>query len=270
MTILPFPNIDPVALALGPVEIRWYGISYVVGIVLAWLYCRHLVKRYSYKITIKDIDDFIVWATIGIVLGGRLGWVLFYMPEGYFEHFWEIFYLWRPGMSFHGGLIGVILVTILFCYRRALPILSFGDILASSAPIGLFFGRIANFINSELYGRVTDVPWGIVFPTGGSEPRHPSQLYEAALEGAVLFLIIFAIERFTNLRQKLPGFIFGFFLIWYGLARMVVEIFRQPDEHIGFLFFGTTMGQLLSAPILLAGMLIIVYALIRKNGGINE
>lgn len=270
MSGLPFPDIDPVAIAIGPLEIRWYGIAYVAGILLAWLYCRHLLTRASHQIERKDVDDFIMWAALGIVLGGRLGWVMFYMPSGYFDHFWEVLYLWRPGMSFHGGLVGVVGVTIYYCWQRNLWTLAFSDLLASSAPIGLFFGRLANFINGELYGRVTDVSWGVVFPGGGPEPRHPSQLYEAALEGVFLFFFIMGLEHFTNVRKTRPGFMFGIFLVGYALARSIVEMFRQPDDNIGFLFLGSTMGQLLSLPILLVGLIILGYASKNKILETNE
>jgi phosphatidylglycerol---prolipoprotein diacylglyceryl transferase len=261
MLTIAFPNIDPVAISIGPIDIRWYGISYVVGIVLAWLYSRYLVTRYSDRITVKHLDDFVVWATIGVVVGGRLGEVLFYMPTEFISRPWEILYLWRPGMSFHGGLIGVFLVTVWFTRSRSLPFLAFADILGSAAPIGLFFGRIANFINAELYGRVTDVSWGMVFPNGGPQPRHPSQLYEAALEGFAIFFGLLILEHTTQLRRNKPGFTFGLFLIGYALARSFVELYRQPEESSGLLIFGTTIGQWLSAPVLLAGLFFIVYSI---------
>jgi phosphatidylglycerol:prolipoprotein diacylglycerol transferase len=263
--MLTYPNIDPVAFSLGPVDIRWYGISYVVGILLAWLYSRHMVRRYPESMPIKDIDDFLVWATIGVVAGGRLGEVLFYMPAEKLTRFWEIFYIWQPGMSFHGGLIGVALATFFFCRSRKIPFLLLADIVASAAPIGLFFGRLANFINAELYGRFTDVSWGMVFPGGGPMPRHPSQLYEAFLEGFLLFFGLMAVERLTNVRREKPGFIFGLFLMGYGLARFIVEFYREPDEYQGFVFLWVTMGQLLSVPVLLAGVLFVVYSIQHKK-----
>jgi phosphatidylglycerol---prolipoprotein diacylglyceryl transferase len=258
--MLTFPDIDPVAFTLGPVQIRWYGISYVVGILLAWMYARYLVKRYSHGILRKDLDDFVIWATIGVVAGGRLGEVLFYQPAEFMTHPWEILYLWEPGMSFHGGLIGVAVATVWFCAKRNIPFLSLADIVACGAPIGLFFGRLANFVNAELYGRVTDVSWGMVFPNGGPLPRHPSQLYEAFLEGIVLFFGLMVIEHVTKIRRTNPGFLFGLFLIGYGLARIIVENFREPDEGLGFFFWGTTMGQWLSVPVLLAGVLVMFYS----------
>jgi phosphatidylglycerol:prolipoprotein diacylglycerol transferase len=265
MLTIAFPNIDPIAFSIGPVDIRWYGLSYVVGILLAWAYARHLVKRYSDKVTLKDTDDYIVWATIGVVVGGRLGEALFYMPAEKFERWWEIAYIWTPGMSFHGGLIGVILITIIFCLRRKIPMLALGDIVACATPIGLFFGRLANFVNAELYGRVTDVSWAMVFPGGGPYARHPSQLYEAFLEGFVLFFGMMAVEYFTNRRRNNPGFMISLFLLGYGLARIIVENYREPDEYSGVFAFGITIGQILSAPVLMAGLAFLIYSLTHKK-----
>jgi phosphatidylglycerol:prolipoprotein diacylglycerol transferase len=255
MYVILFPNINPVALSLGSLEIRWYGIAYVVGILLGWAYSKSLVRRFSSSIQPKDLDDFIVWATVGIVVGGRLGYALFYNPWEYLSHPLKLLYLWQPGMSFHGGFLGIIIVVIWFCHRRKLPLLIFSDIIASVSPIGLFFGRIANFINSELYGRVTDVSWAVIFPNGGPYPRHPSQLYEAILEGIGLFLLMAWVEYFTKRRQTNPGIMCAVFLLGYAIARMIVEVFRQPDSHIGYFMGGTTLGQLLSVPILIGGFI---------------
>ncbi|HEX7967497.1 MAG TPA: prolipoprotein diacylglyceryl transferase [Stellaceae bacterium] len=272
MLAIPFPDIHPEifsigpfsigAWTLGPFAIRWYALAYIAGLVIGWRYCLALAKRPPQLVRPQDIDDFLFWATIGVVLGGRIGYVLFYNFDQYLAHPLEIFALWHGGMSFHGGLTGVILAIILFCRRRDIPFLAFADIVACAAPIGLFFGRIANFINGELWGRVTDVPWAMVFPTGGPEPRHPSQLYEAFLEGIVLFTLLWALQRFTPARQR-PGTLSGVFLIGYGTARIIVEFFRQPDVQVGqqgFLFWGITMGQLLSVPLLLVGLALILYA----------
>ncbi len=185
MNAIPFPDLDPIAFSLGPIKIYWYGISYVVGILLGWLYARHLVKKSPGKLTVRDIDDFIVWATVGVIIGGRLGYVLFYNPLDYLSKPWEILYLWEPGRAFHGGLLGVFIAAIWFCMRRKLSVLVLGDILACATPIGLFFGRIANFVNAELYGRVTDVPWAVIFPTGGPVPRHQIHFMSNAL-GSIL------------------------------------------------------------------------------------
>ncbi len=265
MLNLTFPAIDPVAISLGPLDIRWYGISYVFGILGAWLYARHLIRRYADGFSIKDIDDFLVWATIGVVAGGRLGWAIFYMPVEQYDRFWEVLYIWTPGMSFHGGLTGVILAAILYCHKRKIPMLALGDILAGSAPIGLFFGRIANFINAELYGRPTDVSWGMVFPGGGPYPRHPSQLYEAFSEGFLLFIFLFLIERSFNFRRTNPGLFMSLFLLGYGLARTIVENYREPDAHLGIYALGMTMGQLLSAPLLISGLAILCYSLMHRK-----
>jgi phosphatidylglycerol:prolipoprotein diacylglycerol transferase len=232
---------------------------------LGWAYSKHLVRRFSSSIQLKDIDDFIVWATLGIVAGGRLGYALFYKPLEYLSSPLKLLYLWQPGMSFHGGLLGMIIVVVWFCHRRKLPLLIFGDIIASAAPIGLFFGRIANFINSELYGRVTDVPWGVIFPNGGPYPRHPSQLYEALLEGVLLFLLLSGIEHFTKRRQTNPGFLFAVFLIGYAVARIIVEMVRQPDNHLGYFMGGSTLGQLLSLPIVIGGLTLLYFSILRRR-----
>jgi phosphatidylglycerol:prolipoprotein diacylglycerol transferase len=206
----------------------------------------------------QDVDDFLVWATLGVVLGGRLGYVLFYMPGYYILHPLQALYVWHGGMSFHGGALGVTIAIILFTRARQLPLFGFSDIILEAIPIGLFFGRIANFINGELYGRPTQVPWGIIFPNGGSMPRHPSQLYEAFCEGILLFLLLFAAEQLGARRR--PGIVTGLFLAGYAVARMSGELFRQPDAQLGYLIFGTTMGQLLSVPVLIAGIAIIFWA----------
>ncbi|MDH5750199.1 MAG: prolipoprotein diacylglyceryl transferase, partial [Rhodospirillales bacterium] len=207
----------------------------------------------------RDVDDFIVWATLGIVIGGRLGYVLFYNFDFYLSNPGAILQVWKGGMSFHGGLLGVVVATYLFVRKRGLDVLPFADLIACAAPIGLFLGRLANFINSELYGRVTDVPWAMVFPNGGAASRHPSQLYEAGLEGLVLFAILFILWRQESVRRR-PGMLMGVFLIGYWAARSFVELFRQPDVQIGFMSGGTTMGQWLSFPMLLLGLFLLVRA----------
>jgi phosphatidylglycerol---prolipoprotein diacylglyceryl transferase len=256
--VIPFPAIDPVAVSLGPFQIRWYALAYIVGLLIGWRYCLRLADRPPRLVGRKDVDDFLVWATLGVVIGGRVGYVLFYMPGYYLYHPLEVFYLWRGGMSFHGGALGVTTAIILFTRSRRIAVFAFADIVTAAIPIGLFFGRIANFINGELYGRPSDVPWAMVFPTGGPLPRHPSQLYEAFFEGIVLFsLLLWAESR--GVRRR-PGTMSGLFLIGYALARMSGELFRQPDVQLGYLIFGMTMGQLLSIPVLLAGILIIRWA----------
>lgn len=255
---MDYPQIDPVAFSIGPLDIRWYALAYITGILLAWWLIGRLIKRVPVFMTRKDLDDYVVYGTLGVILGGRLGYVLFYKPGYFIGHPLEAFALWQGGMSFHGGMLGVILATIIFARIRKIPLLCLGDVVAVATPIGLFFGRIANFINGELWGRPSDVPWAMVFPSGGPVPRHPSQLYEAFLEGIVLFAVLFALERLGARRR--PGQLVGVFLIGYGLARTIVEFFREPDAHLGFLIGGATMGQLLSLPMILAGIAFIAYA----------
>jgi phosphatidylglycerol:prolipoprotein diacylglycerol transferase len=252
---IPFPSLDPVAIAFGPFSVRWYALAYIVGLLLGWRYCLMLADRAPRLVARQDVDDFLAWATLGVVLGGRIGYVLFYKPGYYVFHPIEVFYLWHGGMSFHGGAIGVTIAIILFTRNRKIPTFAFSDIILEAIPIGLFFGRIANFINGELFGRETTVLWGMVFPNGGPMPRHPSQLYEAACEGVLLFALLLVAER-IGARHK-PGTVTGLFLAGYAVARMSGELFRQPDEQLGFLIFGTTMGQLLSIPVLIAGIWII-------------
>lgn len=252
---LSFPDIDPIILQVGPFAIRWYALAYIGGLVIGWRILIHFAKMPGSRITPQQADDFLVWATLGIILGGRLGYVLFYKPVYYLSNPQEIFMVWQGGMSFHGGFLGVIIAGYLFSKRKKIPALALADMLATVAPIGLFFGRIANFINGELYGRTTDVSWAFVFPGGGPLPRHPSQLYEAALEGLLLFIIIYAL-RYSRLSNK-PGLLTGVFFLGYALARGFVELFRQPDAHLGFLIGGLTMGQLLSIPMILIGIYLI-------------
>jgi len=255
--VLAYPHIDPVAVALGPFAIRWYAIAYIAGLMLGWNYVKWLVRRPPHAMTEPEVDDFLVWATLGVVLGGRLGYVLFYKPAYYFENPLEALAVWHGGMSFHGGLIGVVSAIILFSRLRGRNLLAVGDVICCAVPLGLFFGRIANFINGELFGRVAvDVPWSMIFPGGGPEPRHPSQLYEAGLEGVALFLLLFALWCVPGVRAR-KGTIAGVFLIGYGLARITAEFFRQPDAHLGFLWGGATMGQLLSLPLLLGGLFVV-------------
>ena len=250
---LAVPQIDPVAVQLGPLAIRWYALAYITGLLLGWRYVKALVARPPHAMTEAEVDDFLVWATLGVILGGRLGYVLFYKPLYFLDHPLEILQMWHGGLSFHGGALGVILAIVLFARRRGRSLFMIGDVICCAEPIGQFFGRLANFVNGELYGRpAPDVPWAMVFPHGGPEPRHPSQLYQAGLEGLALGLVLFLAWRFTGLREK-PGALSGIFLAGYGVARMAGETFRQPDAHLGYLWGGFTMGQLLSVPLVLAG-----------------
>ncbi|HMN51837.1 MAG: prolipoprotein diacylglyceryl transferase [Xanthobacteraceae bacterium] len=267
---LPFPMIDPVLISIGPLAIRWYALAYIGGLVAGWWLARRVAAEKepwggTSPMKPEDIDDLIVWAALGVVLGGRIGYVLFYNPAYYFSHPSEILVLWRGGMSFHGGMLGTILALLLFARSRGIPMLSMLDVAAIVTPIGLFLGRIANFINSELWGRVTDVPWSFVFPNGGPLPRHPSQLYEGALEGIILFAVLLYAWRRGAL--KYPGTIGGLFVGGYGLARIVSEFFREPDAHIGYLTGGLTMGMLLSLPMLLVGAGAIWFAV--KRGAVK-
>jgi phosphatidylglycerol---prolipoprotein diacylglyceryl transferase len=257
---IPFPAFDPVLVHIGPLAIRWYALAYIFGILLGWLYARAILRSRRLwggpaPLTALDLDDFILWATLGIILGGRIGYVLFYNLPHFLAHPLEIVELWKGGMSFHGGFIGCVLAVVLFARRRKIPILSLGDITCAVAPIGLFFGRLANFINGELWGRPSDVPWAIVFPGAGPLPRHPSQLYEAMLEGLVLFVVLALFVRFGALKR--PGLMLGAFALFYGVARSASEFFREPDAQLGFLWGGLTMGMLLSLPMILGGALII-------------
>ncbi|UYO43980.1 prolipoprotein diacylglyceryl transferase [Rhodopseudomonas palustris] len=254
-----FPVFDPVAVAIGPFAIRWYALAYIAGIVIGWLYARMLLQRQRLwggpsPISLEAFDDFILWITIGIILGGRTGYVLFYNLDFFIRHPAEIFELWKGGMSFHGGFMGCVLAVVLFGWKRKVPILSLGDITCAVGPIGLFLGRIANFINGELWGRPADasVPWAMVFPHAGPLPRHPSQLYEAGLEGIGLFVILALMIRAGALKR--PGLIIGAFLTFYGLARITGEFFREPDPQLGFLWGGLTMGMLLSVPMVIVGI----------------
>ena len=262
---ITFPVFDPVAFSIGWFVIRWYALAYIGGIVLGWIYARSLVKKERLwggpvPITLVQLDDFILWVTIGIIVGGRTGYVLFYNPAFFIQHPAEIFQLWNGGMSFHGGFLGCVAAVMLFARKNDISILSLGDITTAVGPIGLFLGRLANFINSELWGRTADssVPWAMVFPNGGPLPRHPSQLYEAGLEGILLFAILAVMVRMGALKR--PGLILGSFIAIYGLARITGEFFREPDPQLGFLWGGLTMGMLLSVPMIIVGAILIMMA----------
>jgi phosphatidylglycerol---prolipoprotein diacylglyceryl transferase len=249
--MLTFPEIDPVIFRIGPLAVRWYGLMWLSGFAAAWFIIRSLVRRRSLPLDADGVSDLLFSCILGSMLGGRLGYVLFYNPLYYLRHPLESFAIWEGGMSFHGGLLGVVVATLIFCRRRGLSILLTGDILVTAAPIGLGLGRLGNFINGELWGRVTDVPWGMVFPAGGPLPRHPSQLYEALLEGVVLFAVLWLLHR----RRVAAGIPFFTFFLLYGAFRFTVEFFRQPDAHLGFLWAGATMGQVLSLPMILFGLI---------------
>jgi phosphatidylglycerol---prolipoprotein diacylglyceryl transferase len=266
---IAFPVFDPVAISLGPIAIRWYALAYIGGIVLGWIYARSLVKNEKLwggapPISLVQLDDFILWVTIGIIVGGRTGYVLFYNLPFFVQNPAAIFKLWEGGMSFHGGFLGCVVAVMWFARRNGISILSLGDITTAVAPIGLLLGRVANFINSELWGRATDVPWAMIFPNDRLHlPRHPSQLYQAALEGIVLFIVLAVMTRMGALKR--PGLILGSFILIYALARITGEMFREPDPQLGFLWRGLTMGMLLSVPMIFAGIILIVRAWRRKG-----
>ncbi len=268
--VLAFPAFDPVAISLGPFAIRWYALAYIAGILLGWTYVRALIRNERLwggpaPLKLAEFDDFVIWVTLGIILGGRAGYVLFYNLPYFAENPLEIFQLWKGGMSFHGGFLGCVAAVALFAWKRDIPFLSLGDLTCAAGPIGLFLGRIANFINGELWGRPSNMPWAMIFPGGGPVPRHPSQLYEATLEGAVLFIILALLIRRSALQR--PGLVVGTFAVCYGIARILGEFFREPDIQIGFLWGGLTMGMLLSIPLILFGVLLILYAMRRKTRG---
>ena len=271
---MQFPEFDPVLISIGPLDIRWYALAYVAGIVLGWWYAARIIKTDRLwapgkaPINTQQLDDLVLWVTLGIILGGRLGYALFYQPHLYGQLFmgpdnFALFRLWDGGMSFHGGLLGCTLAVVVFALRSKVRILSVGDVALAAAPFGLMFGRLANFINGELWGRETTVPWAVRFCNdsiqrmygfcpAGNEPRHPSQLYEAGLEGIFLFgLLAFAIWKVGLLRK--PGYVTGLFLLGYGLIRATLENVRQPDAGLDHLPFGLTMGMILSTPMMLVG-----------------
>ncbi len=256
---IAFPRIDPVALQIGPLAVHWYGLAYVIGILFGWWYARRLASNERLwggrsPISAADIDDFLTWAVIGIVVGGRLGYILFYDLPAYLHDPLRVFMLWTGGMSFHGGLLGTTVAMLLFARSRGFSPLSLFDVIAASVGGGIFLGRIANFINQELWGKPTDLPWGVIFPAAGPEPRHPSQIYEAVLEGLVLFVILRVLTHGLGKLAR-PGFVAGAFIAWYATARIIVEFVRLPDAQIGYLFGGwLTMGMVLSLPMLALGV----------------
>ena len=251
-------NFDPVAFQIFSLSIRWYSLAYIVGISLGWLYCK---KRLIKDQRILDIfDDYITYLIIGIILGGRIGYALFYNFGYYLNKPIEILMVWNGGMSFHGGVIGVIIASKLFSNKHKINQFIFLDLVALSAPIGIFFGRIANFINSELYGRATEVPWSVEFVLIDNIKRHPSQLYEAFLEGVILFFILYYFFKKNYLKK--PGQVSGLFLIFYSLFRFFVEFYRSPDSHIGFIIVNLTLGQMISAIFLIIGTLLFI---VKKN-----
>jgi phosphatidylglycerol:prolipoprotein diacylglycerol transferase len=258
---IPYPDIDPVFLRLGPLQFRWYGLMYLIGLTLAYFIIGARARAQKLPLNKDQVYDMIVYAAVGVFAGGRLGYVLFYNLSYYLENPLKIFAVWEGGMSFHGGLIGTIVALILFARRQGMTVLTIADLAAGVTPVGLGLGRIGNFINGELYGRPTDVEWCMVFPAGGMVCRHPSQLYEAFLEGILLFTVLWLITR----RLPPSGTVFGAFLMGYGLCRIVVEFFREPDAQIGFIVGTISMGQMLSIPMIVAGAVILAVVFQRKR-----
>ncbi|MBF0423276.1 MAG: prolipoprotein diacylglyceryl transferase [Magnetococcales bacterium] len=255
--MLVHPEIDPVVVALGPVAIRWYGVMYSLAFILGWPLLKIQARRMELPLSKEELGDFTVWILAGVIIGGRLGYILFYQFSYYLDNPWAVFRVWEGGMAFHGGLIGVAVAICHFARVKKVHCLSLGDLVSPVVPLGLFLGRLGNFINGELWGRATDVPWGMVFPHGGGPlPRHPSQLYEAALEGVFLFILLWWLGRSRRGRGEL----FGIFLLGYGVVRFMIEFFREPDPQLGLLSLGLSMGQWLCLPMMLVGLTLIVLA----------
>jgi phosphatidylglycerol:prolipoprotein diacylglycerol transferase len=260
LAALPFPDIDPVIVRLGPLAVHWYGVAYIVGILFGWWYAKRLVSDDRLwspgqrRLKPEDIDDFLVYAAIGIVAGGRIGYVLFYDFARYLANPLDIVAVWQGGMSFHGGFAGTTIAMILFARSRGVSAWTMFDVVAAGVPVALGLVRLTNFINSELWGRLTSMPWGVEFPNGGPFTRHPSQIYEAILEGLVLFMVLRVLTH-SFLKLRTPGFVAGAFVAGYGCARIFVEFFREPDQQLGYLLGGwLTMGMVLSVPMVLAGV----------------
>ena len=276
MFAMLFPNINPIAIELGYVSIRWYGISYVIGVFLGIYILKKIEKKYTIaNLSTSAYDNLLTYIIIGIIIGGRLGYILFYCPNVILDDFLEIFKIWHGGMSFHGGLLGVTAAIWLFSLKNG-KFMSTMDLIACVVPVGLFFGRIANFINAELYGKKTNVSWGVIFPNTDYQPRHPSQLYEAAFEGIMLFCIMLIALRIrqnflnnetldSKQNKNIEGFLSGVFLTFYSLFRIIIEIFREPDQHIGYIFNYLSLGQILSIPMLVIGIYLIFKRVATKN-----
>jgi phosphatidylglycerol:prolipoprotein diacylglycerol transferase len=246
-----YPSINPVAFSLGPIQVHWYGLMYLVGFVGAWLLAYWRMQHYKLDWTTEQISDLIFYAALGVILGGRIGYMVFYNSQELIHHPWMLIKIWEGGMSFHGGLLGVILAILLFARKFKKPILAVGDFVAPLVPLGLAAGRVGNFINGELWGRVTDVPWAMIYPHVDDQPRHPSQIYEFGLEGIALFLLVWCYAA----KPRPEGRVSAVFLIGYSICRLIAECFRQPDAQMGFIAFGwLTMGQILSIPMLLLGI----------------
>lgn len=265
LTSLPYHNISPNVFEIGGFALRWYSLAYIGGLFIGWWWMIRLVDRRDAPLSKAHVDDFLLWATLGTILGGRLGYVIFYKPAMYLDDPLAILSIWDGGMSFHGGLIGVVSGLLYFAHRNRIDQFRMGDYIACVAPIGLFFGRLANFINGELWGHVSTLPWAMQFPGGGDLPRHPSQVYEALLEGLVLFLITNYMLKKTRALDY-PGMIAGTFFIGYGVARYLIEFVREPDAHLGYLGGFISMGQVLSLPMIAFGLWLVFRALKTHTG----
>ena len=264
MVGLAYPEISPIMFSIGPLAIRWYSMAYLIGLLVGWWLASVRVRKYDLGLTRQNCEDVLFYATLGIIFGGRIGYVLFYGGERFWENPLEIFAVWHGGMSFHGGVLGVILALWLWARQNNYSFLKLADLVAPLAPFGLFLGRLANFINDELWGRVTDVPWAVRFPRGGYLPRHPSQLYEAFLEGICLFVILNFMWKNKWCRTH-TGLIAGTFLLGYAIFRLIVEQYREPDAQLGFLWLGMTMGQWLSMPIVVLGFYLVGRQFFKKH-----
>lgn len=264
MTGFTYPEISPIIFQIGPFALRWYSMAYLLGILFAWWLAAKRIQKYQIPLTSSNLEDVVFYITLGIILGGRLGYVLAYGNGQFWNNPWEIFAVWHGGMSFHGGIVGVIIASYIAARKIKFPFLRLTDLAAPLVPVGIFLGRLANFINDELWGRLTDVAWAVRFPRGGYLPRHPSQLYEACLEGILLFAALNLMWRSKWCRER-KGFISGAFLLGYALCRTIVEQFREPDAQLGFLWCGLTMGQLLSIPAFLGGIYLLIRAKSENN-----
>lgn len=264
MTGFAYPEISPIIVQIGPLALRWYSMAYLFGILFGWWLAAKRIQKYQIPLTKNNLEDIVFYFTLGVILGGRLGYVLAYGTEKFWLNPLEIFAVWHGGMSFHGGIIGVIIAMYLAAKHVNFSFLKLTDFTAPLVPVGIFLGRLANFVNDELWGRVTNVAWAVRFPNGGYLPRHPSQLYEACLEGIVLFVILNLMWMNKRCRER-KGFISGAFLLGYALFRMLLEQFREPDAQLGFLWNGVTMGQLLSLPALLGGVYLLSKAKSEQN-----
>ena len=255
--ILIHPSIDPVILSFGYLEIRWYSLAYIISFLLGLYLVKYFNQKNKNKISGKKIENFFIWSVLGVILGGRIGYVIFYQLNYFLIEPLYIFYIWKGGMSFHGGLLGMIISIFIFSKKNNVSFFYLADLVSLVTPIGLFFGRIANFINVELIGRVTNFPFAMIYPSVDNLPRHPSQLYEAFFEGILLFLILFFLFQ-QSIKKHSKGIISGFFLLFYGIFRFLIEFIREPDSHIGFIYNFLTMGQILCIPIILFGMIILL------------